>query len=367
MSMIQPRSLSIRHRVLAALTLAAGAATFLQAQVPSRNVNMVSGRSLPDGDPYLQRQNEPTVAASTRNPLHLLAGANDYRTVDLPGLPSSNETGDAWMGVFKSYDGGSTWRSTLIPGYPQDASSTSPLRAYAAAADPVIRAGSNGLFYYSGIVFDRSTPAKSAMFVSRFIDNNNLETGDPIAFIDTKLVATNGGSAFIDKPWFVVDVPRARAQDCRITTSQKSPTAQDPGRIVTTTQTFPGGAAYAAFSLIVGTEPDIRSQVYLSKSLDCGATWSAPQQISSNADPINQGATMAIDPRNGTVYLAWRRFSADGTDDSIMVTQVGRSGAQVGSARPGPPVSSRAQGWPEPGAARPDVQAAKRADSAVRP
>ena len=29
-------------------------------------------------------QNEPTVAVSTRNPLHLLAGANDYRTVDLP-------------------------------------------------------------------------------------------------------------------------------------------------------------------------------------------------------------------------------------------------------------------------------------------
>jgi hypothetical protein len=45
--------------------------TVIAAQLPSRNVNMVSGRTLPDGDPFLQRQNEPSVAASTRNPLHL--------------------------------------------------------------------------------------------------------------------------------------------------------------------------------------------------------------------------------------------------------------------------------------------------------
>ena len=54
----------------------------LHAQQPGPNVNMVSGKSLPDGDPFLQRQNEPSGAVSTRNALHLLAGANDYRTVD---------------------------------------------------------------------------------------------------------------------------------------------------------------------------------------------------------------------------------------------------------------------------------------------
>src|SRR5215510_6475464 len=61
-----------------------------------RNVNMVSGTSLPDGDPFRQRQDEPAVAISTRNLQHLLAGANDYRTVDLPGVPNSEEHGDAW-------------------------------------------------------------------------------------------------------------------------------------------------------------------------------------------------------------------------------------------------------------------------------
>src|SRR5262249_35287186 len=70
----------------------------VRAQQPGPNVNIVSGTSLPDGDPYLQRQNEPSAAVSTRNPLHILAGANDYRTVDIPGLPEDKHTGDAWLG-----------------------------------------------------------------------------------------------------------------------------------------------------------------------------------------------------------------------------------------------------------------------------
>src|SRR5947209_14924836 len=107
--------------------------TFASAQKPvaGANVNMVSGTDWTTGDPFLQRQNEPSVAVSTRNPLHLLAGANDYRTVDLPGLLGIEERGDAWLGLFKSFDGGQTWQSTLLPGYPLDTSSdglASPLR-----------------------------------------------------------------------------------------------------------------------------------------------------------------------------------------------------------------------------------------------
>src|SRR6201993_2773056 len=100
---------------------------FASAQSPSAgaNVNMVSGTTWPDGDPFLQRQNEPSVAVSTRNPLHLLAGANDYRTVDL-SLLVSGETGDAWLGVFKSIDGGLSWTSTLLPGCPYNVPQCAP-------------------------------------------------------------------------------------------------------------------------------------------------------------------------------------------------------------------------------------------------
>jgi len=79
---------------------------FAFAQSPSAgtNVNMVSGTDWTTGDPFLQRQNEPSSAVSTRNALHLLAGANDYRTVDLPGLLGIEERGDAWLGIFKHND-----------------------------------------------------------------------------------------------------------------------------------------------------------------------------------------------------------------------------------------------------------------------
>jgi len=76
--------------------------------VPGTNVNMVSGRTWPDGDPFLQKQDEGSIAVSSRNVLHLVGGANDYRTVDLPGLPTDKPTGDAWVGLFKSFDGGKT-------------------------------------------------------------------------------------------------------------------------------------------------------------------------------------------------------------------------------------------------------------------
>ena len=36
------------------------------------------------GDGFLQRQVEPTIAVSTRNPDHLLTFFNDYRAVDVP-------------------------------------------------------------------------------------------------------------------------------------------------------------------------------------------------------------------------------------------------------------------------------------------
>ena len=72
---------------------------------------MVSGTVWPFGDPFLERQNEPSLAVSTRNPLHLLAGANDYRTVDLnlfesepgeanacPATGCPPQLGEPWVG-----------------------------------------------------------------------------------------------------------------------------------------------------------------------------------------------------------------------------------------------------------------------------
>src|SRR5476651_323887 len=120
-SMLPSVSVRVASKSFVAFTIAATVAIAqLAAQggqtqtapvpIPGRNINMVSGTTFPDGDPFLQRQNEPSIAVSTRNPLHLFGAANDYRTVDIPGL-IGEVNGDAWIGIFKSFDGGGTWRS----------------------------------------------------------------------------------------------------------------------------------------------------------------------------------------------------------------------------------------------------------------
>jgi len=172
-----------RNSLLLGMSLLAGLASapaaWAQGPTPGQNVNMVSGTKWPGGDPFLQRQNEPSIAVSTRNPQHLLAGANDYRTVDLnlvDQLPINQLSGDAWLGVFKSFDGGQRWQSTLLPGFPQDRSTfgaSSPMKGFGAASDPVVRAGTNGMFYYSSIALNRGTNVGGVCFGHRLYDDRS--------------------------------------------------------------------------------------------------------------------------------------------------------------------------------------------------
>ena len=298
------------------------------------NVNVISGTG-PEGDWTLQRQNEPTMGCSSRNPQHCLAGANDYRTVDIP-FPAVGEkmTGDAWLGWYTTKDGGLTWRTRLLPGFPQDTSAAglaSPLKGYAAGADPVIRPGTNGLFYYGGLAFNRQEGGGSAIFIARFIDNNNQEGsgGEPIDYLGTSIVHRLGAppivarrqgrgerpssvatrrptssssiraararsgveqqgeiSQLVDKPWIAVDIPRPGAQTCSI---------GGPGTGVPL-QTFPGGRVYVVYTLFDGSDEQ-QGRIMFSRSLDCGVTWSAPRFLSRvpSADVNGDGVASTAD------------------------------------------------------------------------
>jgi len=325
-------SLLLRMSLLAGLAYAPAA--WAQGPTPGQNVNMVSGTKWPGGDPFLQRQNEPSIAVSTRNSQHLLAGANDYRTVDLPtsDILPAEEAGDAWLGIFKSFDGGASWQSTLIPGFLQDKSASglaSPMKGFSAASDPVVRAGSNGMFYYTSIAFNRSTNL-GGLFLTRFIDLNNKENGDatrypdlpsdPIRYIGTVEIDSGTAGQFIDKPWMAVDIPRAGALTCNIQVVQ--PVVQSDGTIVnqTVNQTFPGGNVYLAYAMFVGGTINVRSKIKFVKSSDCGVTWTKPILLSQTYD-INQGISMAIDPTTGSVYVAWRVFDSGNDLDTLVVAK----------------------------------------------
>ena len=59
------------------------ASAVAQVSQADQKVNMVSGTDWTTGGLFLQSQNEPSIAVSTRNNFFLLAGNNDYGTVDL--------------------------------------------------------------------------------------------------------------------------------------------------------------------------------------------------------------------------------------------------------------------------------------------
>ena len=260
--------------------------------IANANVNMVSNGV---GN-YKERQNEPSIAVSSIDPDHLLAGANDYTTIALNASdPTLGITGDAWLGVFKSYDGGESWSHEFMPGASFDGT---PLEDFQAAADPTVRAGIDGIFYYSGIAFDREENGNSVIFVSKWIDdgtfinrdNKSGENRSGITIIDR---GTSG--QFSDKPWLAVDVPRP--------------------------QSSRDGVAYIIYAVFLGQiDQNIHSKIMVSSTTNGGKSWSRPIKISEGQQK-NQGTTVAIDPTDGTVYVAWRRFAAVNAPDALMIAK----------------------------------------------
>jgi hypothetical protein len=326
----RPRRFRLIAAAAASLVLAAGAAsvdTRAQQMSSGRNVNVAGGpteldlRGVPIiGDPYLQRQNEPSMACSSRNPLNCLVGSNDYRRLNFPGVQDGKVTGDAWLGAFWTRDGGNTWRSTLLPGYAEDLDplgQASPAHPFEAAADPIVRAGTNGLFYYSGIAFNRGAIASHSsgaegkdgvMFVARFIDDNNTQTLDtPFRYLGASAVAYSNSARFLDKPGMAVDIPRMGSGSCTI-----------PARGDIPAQSFPGGHVYVAYAAFMGQDDNVHTKIQFHRSTDCGDTWSSHMML-SRTGKINQSPTIAIEPQSGRVFVAWREFGVGHYDDQILV------------------------------------------------
>ncbi len=155
---------------------------------------------------------------------------------------------------------------------------------------------------------NRGTNPLGGVFVARFIDNNNSEVSDPIAYLDTKLIDKGTSGQFIDKPWFAVD-PKPNGLQCMVAG-----------------QTFPAQNLYLAYTIFVGGDNNIRTKMMFTRSGDCGATWGTPAKLSETF-PINQGASIATDSVNGNVYVAWRRFAGGNDPNSIIIAKSTDQGA----------------------------------------
>ncbi len=170
------------------------------------------------------------------------------------------------------WTGAETWKSTLLPGFPQDVrprASQSPIKGREGATDPVLRSGTNGLFYYAGVAFDRGGNKPSAIFVARYMDLNNREAGDPFGYVDTRLVDSDRRHA----------LPRQGGARHRHPTQRRDvhhhqpPVAGQAERPAdrSTCGRFPPGNVYVAYAAFTGSGATEQSVILFSRSTNCGA------------------------------------------------------------------------------------------------
>ena len=163
----------IRWGVAAAACVALVGSASAMASTPGADVRLtndapttsgyVSDYTLTTGVPYSDptlrecsrsrgRENEPSVAVNPRNRSVMVGSSNDYCGVyndgeDQFGAPIAS--GPIWLGYYRSENGGSSFASSLVPGYPDDVSPYAA-RAHvrtATAGDPVLAWDAQGRLF----------------------------------------------------------------------------------------------------------------------------------------------------------------------------------------------------------------------------
>jgi hypothetical protein len=98
------------------------------------------------------RENESSVAINPRNRQVIVGSSNDYCGVYNDGADSFGApipSGPVWLGYYRSQNGGTSFTSSLVPGYPDD-SSPFAVRAHvrtASAGDPVLAWDAEGRLF----------------------------------------------------------------------------------------------------------------------------------------------------------------------------------------------------------------------------
>jgi hypothetical protein len=218
-------------------------------------------------------QNEPTVAVDPNNTSVIVAGANDYCAAIV--------NGDVWAGYYRSTDGGSSWRDSLVPGYPADTSAggtASPAHgSCGAAGDPSQGFDTAGRLFYAFICFNRGKPVNGGVYVARYTNDGGsydrtvlVKKGTPSA-----LFAASG--LFQDKINLAVD--------------------QTAGSHA--------GNVYVAWSQYTGQAGN--NAVLVSRSTDHGLTFSQPVRATPVALGTASFADVTVGP-DGAVYVTFINY-----------------------------------------------------------
>jgi len=278
------------------------------------------------------RQNEPAVAVDPRNTSLLLGSSNDYCAVYNKGIPAG-AVGPIWLGYYRSLDGGSSWTSSLVPGYPDD---TSPYAALsqtrtATAGDPVIAWDNHGrAFFGSESSGDPAGTAKTFgdVFVARFRNPDGPDapttTRDGLEYYGSTVVA-HGSSApnllgvFHDKTSIEAD----------------------------RTGSVCDGNVYFSWSRFNGSGAN---EIYFVRSTDHGVTFSNPMRLESSLKSL-QFPDISV-TNNGHVYVTFRTFTSVGpSTDAIYIvksTDCGKTFSPAQQVTTFIPNDAQDQSAPEP-------------------
>src|SRR5438477_993619 len=289
------------------------------------NGGYISAYKLATGIPYTDqtldectvsrgRQNEPAVAVDPRNTSLLLGSSNDYCGVYNRGA-LAGAIGPIWLGYYRSLNGGSSWTSSLVPGYPDD---TSPYAALsrartATSGDPVIAWDAHGrAFFGSESSGDPAGTAKTFgdEFVARFRNPDGPDaadtTKDGLEYYGTTVVA-HGSSApnllgvFHDKTSIEAD---------------RTGGACD-GNVYFSWSRFNGNGA---------------NEIYFVRSTDHGVTFSNPMRLESSLKSL-QFPDISV-THNGHVYVTFRTFTSVGqSTDAIYIVKSTDCGKTFSPAR----------------------------------
>lgn len=238
------------------------------------------------------RQNEPAVAVDPRNPKVIVGSSNDYCGVfqqngSLLGL------GTVWLGYYRSEDGGASFQSSLVPGYVGDTSpyATNAHIRTADSGDPVLAWDSQGrLFAGSESSGDRAGTAKTFgdVWVATYANPDG-----------TSGTTINDGKMFVRS----LDVAKGSAAP-NLLGKFHDKTAIEVDR----TSSACAGTVYFAWARFTGNTPNgFNSSVYVVRSINHGATFSAPLKISQTVHDI-QFPDIAI-TGDGKVFITYRQFA----------------------------------------------------------
>src|SRR5438876_1142932 len=250
-------------------------------------------------------QNETAIAVDPNNSQRIVAGLNDYVTATSTctiGTSPCSAFGDGYSGTYFSNDGGATWCCASKP----DGSNTGTLipgvellvgGPYHAGGDPSVAFDSHGHVFYAGLGFDRTMPDNTvAVNRGTYDASGRLSWGSPV-FINQ----TTAPSTLNDKPWLTADAHAA------------SPFRDN---VYVTWTRFIFNPANGHF---------VQSPIAVAVSRDGGQTFSSPELIGGNV-LYSQGSRPVV-ASDGTVYVFWDGATRLATLGNIWVVKSSDGGA----------------------------------------